>query len=298
MTPRILLLGKNGQVGWELQRALIPLGQLFAHDRTSCDLGHSDSVDKALTAVAPNIIVNAAAYTAVDRAEQEKLAAYQANTHAVAQLADYALRENALLIHYSTDYVFDGSKDGAYVETDVPNPLSVYGDSKRKGEIAIIESGCAYLIFRTSWVFAARGANFAKTMLRLGLEKEELRVVADQWGAPTSAELIADVTAHALHSAMAKKTRSLYHLAAGGETNWHGYASYVLARAQALGVSIKTKSIEAITTAEYPLPAARPYNSRLNTEKLQNTFNLSLPHWQHHVDRMLVELLENTNAIR
>lgn len=299
MIKRILLLGKNGQVGWELQRALAPLGQLVMHDRTTCDLAYSNSLARVIKSAAPDIIVNAAAYTAVDRAEKENEKAYQINAEAVAQLANAAADHNALLVHYSTDYVFDGHQELPYSETDIPNPLSIYGASKQGGERAIIASGCDHLIFRTSWVFAARGANFAKTMLRMSMEREELRVVADQFGAPTSAELIADVTAHALRAVGSKAAPGgLYHLSAGGETSWHGYAAFVIEYARALGLPVKTQVVKAITTAEYPLPAARPVNSRLNTEKLQSTFNLTLPRWQLHVERMLAELLEKPDAIR
>ncbi len=298
MLPRILLLGSNGQLGWELQRALAPLGEIFACDRQRCDLSISDAVASVLKDVAPDVIVNAAAFTAVDRAENERAMAVRINTEAVAQLAAYARRANKPLIHYSTDYVFDGRKTASYREADDTNPLSVYGESKRDGELAIIQSCCPHLIFRTSWVFAARGANFAKTMLRLSKDKEALRVVGDQFGAPTSAELIADVTAHALRGTLAGQAPGgLYHLAASGETSWHGYASYVVERARALGAPVKVKSIEAIGTAEYPLPATRPANSRLNTEKLQRVFNLTLPHWQYHVERMLVELLGNPDGL-
>lgn len=290
MTKRILLLGKNGQVGWELQRALAPLGQLLMHDRTTCDLADKDALAHAIDMAAPDIIVNAAAFTAVDRAEKEPEIAYRINAEAVALMAKAAAERNALLVHYSTDYVFDGSKTASYIETDTPNPLSVYGNGKRQGEIAIAESGCMHLIFRTSWVFAARGSNFAKTMLRLASTQDKLRVVADQWGAPTSAELIADVTAHALHNACAEQC-GLYHLAASGETNWYEYASFVINCAAKLGAAIKTQAIEPIATAEYPLPARRPVNSRLNCEKLQTGFNLTLPPWQYHVERMLVELI-------
>lgn len=295
MTKRILLLGKNGQVGWELQRALAPLGHLQSHDRTTCDLTNKDVLERILSEAEPDIIVNAAAYTAVDRAEKEADTAHKINAEAVAVMADIAAKRGILLVHYSTDYVFDGGKADAYVETDSPNPLSVYGDSKRQGEIAIINSGCAHLIFRTSWVFAARGANFAKTMLRLALSQDKLRVVSDQYGAPTSAELIADITAHALHN-LSSERYGLYHLTASGETSWHEYASFVIGRAKELGVQIKTESIEPIATAEYPLPAKRPLNSRLNCEKLQSAFNLALPPWQHQVERMLVEITGQSNV--
>ena len=287
---RILLLGKNGQVGWELQRALAPLGQLLMHDRTTCDLADPSALARTIDNAAPDIIVNAAAFTAVDRAEKESAIAYSINAEAVAVMAKAAAQCSALFVHYSTDYVFDGSKTEPYVETDMPNPVSIYGDSKRQGEIAIVDSGCAHLIFRTSWVFAARGANFAKTMLRLAGTQDKLRIVADQWGAPTSAELIADVTAHALHNARAQHN-GLYHLAACGETSWYEYARFVINRAAELGATIKTQTIEPIATTEYPLPAQRPANSRLSCAKLQATFNLTLPPWQYHVERMLAELI-------
>lgn len=294
MTKRILLLGKNGQVGWELQRALAPLGELIVHDSCSCNFTDLKILRRTIDNAAPDIIVNAAAYTAVDRAEQEREAAYKINSEAIETIAQCARARDALLIHYSTDYVFDGHKAAPYVETDTTNPLSIYGDSKRRGEIAIINSGCKHLIFRTSWVFAARGNNFAKTMLRLAAQKETLRIVADQWGAPTSAELIADVTAHAIRELVAQRVPGgLYHLAAAGETSWHGYASFVIERARLFGAPLIATTIEPISTQEYPLPAARPANSRLNSTKLQAAFNLILPPWRYHVDRMLTELLES-----
>lgn len=290
MTKRILLLGKNGQVGWELQRSLAPLGKISMHDRATCDLADPDSLARTIDRVAPDIIVNAAAFTAVDRAEKESDAAYKINTDAVALMANAAATRGALLVHYSTDYVFDGEQNSAYIETDTPNPLSVYGDSKWRGECAIADSGCAHLIFRTSWVFATRGANFAKTMLRLASTHSTLRVVADQWGAPTSAELIADVTAHALRVARPEHS-GIYHLTASGETSWHEYASFVIQRATALGAPLKTTAIEPVPAIEYPLPARRPANSRLNCAKLRETFDLTLPNWQYHIERMLEELI-------
>lgn len=292
MTPRILLLGKNGQVGWELQRALAPLGSLHAHDRQSCDVADIDKLRSVIADSTPDIIVNAAAYTAVDKAEQDSANAFLINAEAVGAMAELACQQRALLVHYSTDYVFDGTKDGTYDESDTSNPTSVYGRSKALGEQAVIDSGCEHLIFRTSWVFAARGANFAKTMLKLATERDTLRVVADQWGAPTSAELIADITAHAIRDVRNKcAAGGLYHLAASGETNWQGYANFVLDRATAFGVALKTGAAQPISTSEYPLPAARPANSRLNTSKLQNAFDLLLPEWRYHVERMLHELL-------
>ncbi|HET8711315.1 MAG TPA: dTDP-4-dehydrorhamnose reductase, partial [Spongiibacteraceae bacterium] len=219
--------------------------------------------------------------------EQEN--ASRINQEAVAVMAKIAAAGNALLVHYSTDYIFDGTKTNAYIESDIPNPLSVYGTSKLLGEIAIRDSGCAHLIFRTSWVFSTYGANFAKTMLRLASTQEKLRVICDQWGAPTSAELIADVTAHVLRNTQ-EKCHGTYHLAASGETNWYEYARFVIQRAIELGAEVKVQAIEPISTSEYPLPATRPANSRLNCAKLQKAFDLSMPHWQYHANRMLVEL--------
>jgi len=291
MTPRILLLGSAGNVGWELQRALAPLGDLVARDRSGCDLSDLDQVRRTIASIAPDIIVNSGAYTAVDKAEQEPTLAQRINNEAVGVIAESAQRRDALFIHYSTDYVFDGQKAGRYNETDATNPQSVYGRSKCLGEEAIAASGCRHLIFRTSWVFATRGTNFAKTILRLAQERDSLRVIADQWGAPTSAELIADITAHALRETCAnRELEGLYHLAAAGETSWHGYAEFVVQQAQALGTALKARTIEAIDTSQYPLPAPRPANSRLSTEKLRAAFGLTLPHWQYHVHRMLVEL--------
>lgn len=292
--PRILLLGCNGQVGWELQRSLAPLGDVIAHDRTSCNLLNFDLLQTTIIDTAPQAIVNAAACTAVDKAEQDSVTAEKINAEAVAFLATICKQHDALLVHYSTDYVFDGEKSTPYIETDTTNPLSVYGASKQRGEHAVIESGCDFLIFRTSWVFATRGANFAKTILRLAQERESLRIVADQWGAPTSAELIADVTAHALREVLAGRNQGgLFHLAAAGETTWHGYANYIVEQAIVIGAQLKTASIEPIPASNYPLPAKRPANSCLDTTKLRNTFNLTLPEWRYHVRRMLIELLGN-----
>jgi dTDP-4-dehydrorhamnose reductase len=294
---KILLLGKNGQVGWELQRALAPLGQLVCLDRRNADLANAASVKAALLEYTPDIIVNAAAYTAVDKAESEVELANTINAKSVALIAEYAKKNNALFIHYSTDYVFDGTKDGLYTEEDAVNPLSVYGSSKLAGEKAIIASGCRYLVFRTSWVFAAKGNNFAKTMIRLATEREELNVVADQFGAPTSAELIADVTANAIiksESSESSDFSGVYHLVAKGETCWHRYAQYVIEKAREKGVEIKCSSeaILPIPTEQFPVPATRPKNSRLNTTKLENKFDIVMPNWQVYVDRMLTEYLE------
>lgn len=291
---KILLLGKNGQVGWELQRALAPLGQLVCLDRKNADLANAESVKGALLEYTPDIIVNAAAYTAVDKAESEVELANKINATSVALIAEYAKKNNALFIHYSTDYVFDGTKDGHYTEEDAVNPLSVYGSSKLAGEKAIVASGCRHLVFRTSWVFAAKGNNFAKTMIRLATEREELNVVADQFGAPTSAELIADVTAIAIIKSQSSDLSGVYHLVAKGETCWHRYAQYVIEKAREKGVEIKCSSeaILPIPTEQFPVPATRPKNSRLNTTKLENNFDIVMPNWQIYVDRMLTEYLE------
>lgn len=295
---KILLLGKNGQVGWELQRSLAPLGEVIALDAKSSDycgdLTRLTELAQTVKTIAPNVIVNAAAYTAVDKAESDVDMAYLVNASAVDVLAKAAKQVNASLVHYSTDYVFDGSGDTPWLETDTVAPLSIYGASKLKGEQAILASGCQHLIFRTSWVYAARGHNFAKTMLKLGAEREQLTVISDQIGAPTGAELLADVTAHAIRSIETQPELSgLYHLTASGTTNWHDYARFVLQSARELGVEIKVSddAVEAIPTSAYPLPAKRPLNSRLNTDKLCASFNLTLPHWQTGVARMLTEFL-------
>ena len=296
-SPRILLLGADGQVGWELRRALLPLGAVQAMNRTQCDLGDLSALHALLDRERPDILVNAAAYTAVDQAESEPELATRINAEAPAVLAQYAAAHGAWLVHYSTDYVFDGSKSAPYVELDAPNPQSVYGRSKLAGEQAIAQSGCKHFTLRTSWVYAARGGNFAKTMLRLAHEREQLRVVADQTGAPTSAELIADVTALALHrmqtdATFAAQASGLYHLAATGSTTWHGYARFVIQHALALGMTLRCApdQVQPIATADYPLPAPRPANSRLDCGKLQSVLGVHLPQWETQVARMLAEL--------
>lgn len=293
--PKILLFGKNGQVGWELQRALAPLGTVIALDRHSSeyrgDLSDLAALRTTIARLAPHVIVNAAAYTAVDKAEAEAALADGINHQAVAVMAEEAAKLGALLVHYSTDYVFNGSGSTPWVETDAPAPLSVYGITKLAGEQAIIASGCAHLIFRTSWVYAARGANFAKTMLKLAAEREQINVINDQIGAPTGAELIADITAHALRATLNNAhLAGVYHLAALGETSWHGYAEFVIAAVRGQGIALKTTLINPIPTHQYPTPAARPHNSRLNTAKLHAAFGLTLPHWQAGVARMLEEI--------
>lgn len=295
---KILLFGKNGQVGWELQRSLAPLGELIALDarsETLCgDLSDLAGIANTIRAVAPNIIVNAAAHTAVDKAESEPDLANTLNALAPEVMATEAERLGAWLVHYSTDYVFDGSGKTAWHETDTTGPLSTYGKSKLAGESAIIASGCKHLIFRTSWVYAARGGNFAKTMLKLAKERDSLNVINDQIGAPTGADLLADVTAHAIRTAARQPDVSgLYHLVAGGETSWHGYANFVIDFARQAGAEIKVaaNAIAPVPTTAFPTAATRPLNSRLDTQKLQHTFNLYLPHWQNGVTRMLTEIL-------
>lgn len=292
---KVLLLGKNGQLGWELQRALSPLGELIALDRhDGGDLADGEALLAAVRAHAPRVIVNAAAYTAVDKAESEQDLALQVNASAPGLLAQEARRLGALLVHYSSDYVFDGSGSAPRAEDAPTAPLSVYGASKLAGEDAIRASGCAHLILRTSWVYAARGGNFAKTMLRLAAEREELRVIADQIGAPTGADLLADLSAHMLRATLSNPALGgTYHAVAAGETSWHAYAQHVIEFARARGARIKVAPdrVLAIPTSDYPTPARRPLNSRLSTAKLQQAFGLTLPSWQQGVERMLNEIL-------
>jgi dTDP-4-dehydrorhamnose reductase len=294
----ILLFGKGGQVGWELQRSLSVLGQVTAldHDSTEhCgDFANPAGIAHTVRALRPHLIVNAAAHTAVDKAESEPDFAHTLNATTPGVLAEEAARLGAWLVHYSTDYVFDGSGTRPWVETDAPAPLSCYGRTKLEGEQHIQQSGCQHLILRTSWVYAARGGNFAKTMLRLAQERDRLTVIDDQWGAPTGADLLADVTAHAIrHLQQRPEHGGLYHCVAAGETNWHSYAKEVLALAAQAQPAIKIKATEVapVPTSAFPTPARRPHNSRLNTAKLQSTFGLRLPHWQQGVARMLQEVL-------
>jgi len=289
---KILLLGPNGQVGWELQRSLQPLGELTVVGRQVGDLCGDLAQPEALAATVrglrPDVIVNAAAYTAVDKAEQEAELAQAINVEGPRVLAHEAARLGACLVHYSSDYVFDGTGDQPREEDAPTAPLSVYGRTKLQGEQAIRSSGCRHLIFRTSWVYAARGGNFARTMLRLALEREELRVVDDQIGAPTGADLIADITAHALRAGV---DSGLWHLAAAGATSWHGYARFVLqwARSRGMPVRVKEEALLAIRSEDYPTAATRPLNSRLSTQKLQNDLGLRMPLWSNGVTRMLEE---------
>ncbi len=303
---KILLLGRDGQVGWELQRSLAPLGELVALGRDTSqnveglcgDLTQLDALAQTVRKVRPDVIVNAAAHTAVDKAESETELARTLNALAPGVLADEAQRLGAWLVHYSTDYVFDGSGGQPWKEDDATGPLSVYGSTKLEGEQAIVARCQRHLIFRTSWVYAARGGNFAKTMLRLAKERETLQIIDDQMGAPTGADLIADVTAHAIRqtdradAGGATALAGIYHLVAGGCASWYEYAKHVIALAERAhpAIEIVAKQINPVATTAFPTPAKRPHNSRLDTTKLQTTFSLQLPHWQAGVNRMLNEI--------
>ena len=308
---RILLLGKNGQLGWELQRSLAPLAELVALDRDEVrapsalpgsidaqqvfrgDLSRLEELEATVRAVAPDVIVNAAAYTAVDKAETDVDSAHAINAAAPGVLARLCAELGAWMVHYSTDYVFDGTGTNPWREADPTGPLSVYGKTKLHGEEGIRASGCRHMILRTSWVYGARGANFAKTILRLAAEREELRVIDDQVGAPTGADLVADVTAHALRGVEARPDLGgTYHVAAKGETSWFEYARLVIDTAQARGWSLRVarEGVCPVPSSAYPLPARRPGNSRLNCEKFERAFSLRLPKWQDGVERLLAEL--------
>ena len=294
---RILLTGQNGQLGFELRRALAPLGRVTAVDHAECDLADPEAIRTLMRDVCPDIVVNPAAYTAVDKAESEPELAAAVNGRAPAVFAEEARALGALMVHYSTDYVFDGSKHGAYTEQDVPNPQSVYGRTKAEGEQAVIAACPRHLVLRTSWVVGAHGGNFAKTILRLAADRESLNVVSDQVGAPTSAALIADVTAQLLGRALQAGGENfpfgLYHLVASGETHWQEYARHVVQRAHAAGRPLKLhpQNIHPIPTMEYPTPARRPLNSRLDTHKLRDTFGLHLPDWKSALDHVLEQIL-------
>ncbi len=295
---RILLFGKGGQVGWELQRSLLPLGEVVALDFDSevhCgDFMRPEKLVQTVRKVQPDVIVNAAAYTAVDKAQSEPELARLINALSPGVLAEEAERIGAWLVHYSTDYVFDGRGHRPWVETDKPAPINVYGETKLEGEQLVVTRCRRHLIFRTSWVYAARGGNFAKTMLRLAQERERLTVVDDQIGAPTGADLLADVTAHALRQVQhMPESAGLFHLVAGGETSWYEYAKYVIehARRSPVAPTIKVVSVDPVPTAAFPTSARRPLNSRLETDRLRTVFNLTLPPWQQGVERMLAEVL-------
>lgn len=291
----ILLFGKTGQVGWELQRALAPLGNLIAldvHSKDYCgDFSNPEGIAETVRAIKPDVIVNAAAHTAVDKAESERDFAELLNATSVEAIAKEAAKIGAWVVHYSTDYVFPGDGETPWQETDATAPLNVYGQTKLNGEKALQANCAKHLIFRTSWVYAGKGNNFAKTMLRLAKERTELSVINDQIGAPTGAELLADCTAHAIRVALAKpEVAGLYHLVASNTTTWYDYAALVFEQAREAGIKLAIEKLNAVPTSAYPTPAKRPQNSRLNTEKFQRNFDLVLPSWDIGVKRMLAEL--------
>ncbi|EPQ0973822.1 dTDP-4-dehydrorhamnose reductase [Citrobacter farmeri] len=295
----ILLFGKTGQVGWELQRSLAPLGNVIAldvHSTDYCgDFSNPQGVAETVRRIHPDVIVNAAAHTAVDKAETEIEFAQLLNATSVEAIAKAASEVEAWVVHYSTDYVFPGTGTAAWRETDETAPLNVYGETKLAGEKALQQNCPKHLIFRTSWVYAGKGNNFAKTMLRLAKERAEMSVINDQYGAPTGAELLADCTAHAIRVALNKPdVAGLYHLVAGGTTTWYDYASLVFAEARNAGIDLALTDLKAVPTSAYPTPARRPGNSRLNTEKFQHNFGLVLPQWEMGVKRMLNELFTTT----
>ena len=296
MKERILLTGKNGQLGRELQRSLAPLGELVAVDVEDFDLAEIDSVRSFVRTLRPRIIVNAAAYTAVDEAETEPALAMAINALAPGVFGEEAASIGAWVVHYSTDYVFDGTAERPYSETDTPNPLNVYAKSKRAGELALQASGAQHVILRTGWVLSSHAQNFAKTILRLAVEQAQLNVVVDQFGAPTSAQLVADMTAHLIRQEQTEGSEDfpfgLYHLVAAGETNWYEYARYIIAaaRAEKVPLLLAPDDIQAVKSKDYLSPAVRPSNSRLSTDKFCSTFGLPLPHWQSEVDRVLQQI--------
>lgn len=296
---KILLFGKAGQVGWELERSLAMFGDLTVLGHRSEGLcgnfENPEGIAESIRAIKPDVIVNAAARTAVDKIEEEIPLAERVNAETPSVIATEAKKIGALFVHYSTDYVFDGSGKDPWDEEAETGPQNVYGETKLKAEQLIRTSGCKHLIFRTSWVYAAHGRNFAKTMYRLAQERESMSVIADQIGAPTGAELIADVTAHAIRVALEKpEVLGTYHLVASGEVSWHGYASFVLDYCRQLGKTLKVgpDDIKPVPTSDFPTPAMRPLNSRLNTTKIEQAFNIKLPHWQDGVIHMLDEFLE------
>jgi dTDP-4-dehydrorhamnose reductase len=294
---KILLTGKNGQLGFELQRALAPLGEVVAVGTQDCNLADADALRDLVRRVAPDVIVNPAAYTAVDKAESDEATARAVNAIAATILGEEGAKLGALVIHYSTDYVFDGTKQGAYSESDTPAPQNVYGRTKLEGEQGLAAANPRHLILRTSWVVGAHGGNFAKTMLRLAGEREKLTVVADQFGAPTPAALLADLSAHLVRgharAGGAGFPYGTYHVAASGETSWHGYAQFVIDEALAAGKTLKATAdaVAPLSTAQYPTPAKRPLNSRLDTTRFRTTFDLRLPPWQEGVRHVLRQIL-------
>lgn len=291
----ILLFGKTGQVGWELQRSLAPLGNVIAldvHSKEYCgDFSNPEGIAETVRRIKPDVIVNAAAHTAVDKAESEPDFAQLLNATSVEAIAKEAALIGAWLVHYSTDYVFPGDGDKPWSEDDATGPLNTYGETKLAGEIAVQKHCPKHLIFRTSWVYAGKGNNFAKTMLRLAKDREELSIINDQFGAPTGAELLADCTAHAITTAMHKpEVAGLYHLVASGITTWFDFANVVFTEAQSAGYELALKQTHPVATSAYPTPARRPNNSRLDNSKFQQTFDLTLPRWDVGVKRMLAEL--------
>tara|TARA_R110000737_G_scaffold2923_18_gene10093 strand:- start:232532 stop:233419 length:888 start_codon:yes stop_codon:yes gene_type:complete len=294
---KLLLLGADGQVGWELRRSLASLGELIACDRSMANLEDQEQLRSLIQLVSADVVVNAGAYTAVDRAESEPELAKRINADAPGVIAEECKRLGALMVQYSTDYVFDGEKDSPYVETDAPNPQSVYGSTKLQGEQAIQASGCKYLIFRTSWVYSNRRSNFVRTILRLAQERESLSIVSDQIGVPTSAAMIADATARCIEQAVnADGPSGLFHLTPAGETSWHGFASYFLELARSGGMELKADEIRAIGTDEFPCAADRPMNSRLCCDKIRDAFGVELPEWRFHVRELIATMLQQENA--
>ena len=295
---KILLFGRNGQLGWELNRSLQPLGEIVVLDIEEVDFSEPESLRKIVQDESPDVICNAVAYTAVDKAEEDEELALKINGVAPGVLAEEALKLGALLIHYSTDYVFDGTKASPYVETDVPNPLNAYGRTKLAGEIAVQSSGCDYLIFRTSWVYASRASNFMLTMLKLAQEREELSIVADQIGAPTTARLIADTTVLCVQQAMKERisgifSSDLYHLTASGHTSWYGFTKEIVNFASnSLNMKLTIKNIKAIPTSDYPASTTRPMNSQLALKKLESIFTITMPDWKKTLSLCIDELYE------
>ncbi|NOU21879.1 MAG: dTDP-4-dehydrorhamnose reductase [Methyloglobulus sp.] len=293
---KILLTGATGQVGWELARTLLPLGEVIAVNRDQADLADLNALRAVIWQHKPNVIVNPAAYTAVDKAETEQELAFLVNAEAPCVLAEEAKKIGALLIHYSTDYVFDGTQSLPYTEEDRPNPINVYGQSKLAGEQAIQSVACDYLILRTSWVYTGRGNNFLKTILRLAAEREELKIVADQIGSPTWARLIAETTAHIVRQAMLERqgnsfNSNIYHLTSSGSTSWHGFAQKIVDIVREQGkLELKNRAIHPIPTTDYPLPAKRPANSRLSTHRLEQQFGLTLPSWDNALRLCMQEM--------
>ena len=293
---KILLTGGTGQVGWELARTLLPLGEVIAVNRAQADLADLNSIRTIIQQTQPDVIVNPAAYTAVDKAETEQAQAFLINAESPGAMAEEAKKIGALLVHYSTDYVFDGSKTSPYSENDTTNPMNVYGDSKLAGEQAMQATGGDYLILRTSWVYTNRGSNFLKTILRLAAERDELKIVADQIGSPTWARLIAEATAHIVRQSLEERRNgafnsNLYHLTSAGETSWHGFAEKIVEIAsERKQIALKAKSIKPIPSSDYPVPAKRPANSRLLTQRLEQQFGLTMPSWDNALSLCMQEL--------